>query len=239
MRHLIFVVDADPVERRAVANYLREQGFRAKELSYSKAPEDVAGEAPDLLVLAIPPEDVRQGVISQWSRLYQQTPILALGHYDEPNLRVMILDAGADDFIVQPYKREELRARIAAIIRRTARIKSFAPDSRIEIGGLTVDLNARRVFIDQRDIRLTRTEFSLLSELVRRVDAVCTHEELLAKVWGGEYWDANHYLHVYLGRLRKKMGPKYGGLLQTVPRMGYMLNSSSMLATAAAHARPA
>lgn len=233
MRRLIFVVDADSVERRAVANHLREQGFRAKEMPYAKSPQDmprdISGETPDLIVLAAPPEDVRQGVIGQWARLYQQAPILALGEYDEPGLRVAILDAGADDFIVQPYKREELRARVSAILRRTLRIKALTTDSRIEIGGLTIDLNARRVFIDERDIRLTRTEFSLLSELVRRVDAVCTHEELLAKVWGGEYWDANHYLHVYLGRLRKKMGPKYGGLLQTVPRMGYMLTSSNAM----------
>lgn len=230
MRHLIFVVDSNPDERHAVANYLRDQGFRAEEMPYSSAPEDTTGETPDLIVLAARPEEVREGALNRWSRLYLQAPIIALGEYDDPGMRVMILDAGADDFIVRPYRREELRARVAALVRRTSRMKALSPDSRVEIGGLTVDLNARRVFIDQHDIRLTRTEFSLLSELVRRVDAVCTHEELLAKVWGGEYWDANHYLHVYLGRLRKKMGPKYSGLLQTVPRMGYMLNSSSTLA---------
>src|SRR5258706_262383 len=66
----------------------------------------------------------------------------------------------------------------------------------------------------------------LLLELAQNLDAVLTHRGLLARVWGPEYFDASHYLHIYFGRIRNKIGPKYGNLLETVPGMGYSLRSS-------------
>ncbi|MDZ4766957.1 MAG: winged helix-turn-helix domain-containing protein [Chloroflexota bacterium] len=84
---------------------------------------------------------------------------------------------------------------------------------------------AWRAFVDNRDIHLTHKELSLLTELAAHIDALCTHQELLARVWGGEYWDANHYLHIYFGRIRKKMGAAYSELIETIPGIGYMLHS--------------
>ena len=80
--------------------------------------------------------------------------------------------------------------------------------------------------VDGQAAHLTRTEFALLAELAQNLDAVLTHRELLARVWGPEYFDASQYLHVYFGRIRNKIGPKYGVLLETVPGMGYSLHSS-------------
>ena len=74
-------------------------------------------------------------------------------------------------------------------------------------------------------MHLTRTEFALLAELAQNQEAVLTHEVLLVKVWGPEYRDSNHYLHVYLGRIRKKLGPELDSLLETVPGVGYILHS--------------
>ena len=101
------------------------------------------------------------------------------------------------------------------------------PDTKIQIGELRIDLEARRVFIGEEDLHLTRTEYAILAELAQRLDAIVTHDELIAQVWGPEYRGSNHYLHNYLGRLRKKLGD-YGELLETVPGMGYNLHSKKI-----------
>jgi len=97
----------------------------------------------------------------------------------------------------------------------------------IQIGELQIDLSARRVFIGENDLHLTRTEYALLAELAQRLDAIITHDELITQVWGPEYRGSNHYLHTYIGRLRKKLG-EYGELLETVPGMGYNLHSKKI-----------
>jgi DNA-binding response OmpR family regulator len=76
------------------------------------------------------------------------------------------------------------------------------------------------------DLHLTRTEFALLAALAQKPESVLTHDELLEQVWGPEYRGSSHYLHVYLGRIRKKMGPELGPLLETISGMGYVLHLS-------------
>jgi two-component system KDP operon response regulator KdpE len=78
------------------------------------------------------------------------------------------------------------------------------------------------VRIGEEDISLTKTEYALLVELANHPDAVVDHNTLLARVWGPQYRDANHYLHIYLGRVRKKLGV-HGDLLETIPGVGYRL----------------
>ena len=90
---------------------------------------------------------------------------------------------------------------------------------------LRIDLKARRVFISQHDLHLTRTEYAILAVLANHMNEIVTHDELIVQVWGPEYRGSNHYLHNYLGRLRKKLG-EYGSLLETVPGMGYNLHSN-------------
>jgi two-component system, OmpR family, KDP operon response regulator KdpE len=150
-----------------------------------------------------------------------------LSAYDEEKLKVKALDIGADDYITKPFGHDELLARIRAVMRRSASTEVPTQENRIEIGGLQVDLKARRAFTDGNDMRLTRTEFALLAELARNLDAVLSHDELLARVWGNEYRGSNHYLHVYFGRIRKKMGDQWNVLLDTVPGLGYILRSSA------------
>ena len=113
-------------------------------------------------------------------------------------------------------------ARVRAFLRRSYAVPNIA-DNKIQIGELQIDLDAHRVKIGDTDLHLTRTEYAILAELARRQDAIITHDELIARVWGPEYQGSNHYLHNYLGRLRKKLGV-YGALLETVSGMGYHLN---------------
>jgi two-component system KDP operon response regulator KdpE len=159
-----------------------------------------------------------------WVRERSDLPIIVLSARDEEYLKVSALDAGADDYISKPFGYEELLARVRAVMRRSALPQ--VDNTKIKLDNLVIDLKMRRVTVDNQPAHLTRTEFALLAELSQNLDAVLTHRELLARVWGPEYFDANHYLHIYFGRIRNKIGPKYGSLLETVPGIGYSLRSS-------------
>jgi two-component system KDP operon response regulator KdpE len=153
-------------------------------------------------------------------------PIIVLSARLEEDLKVAALDAGADDYVTKPFGQEELLARVRAFLRRSY-VSAKTSDTKVQIGELRIDLEARRVFIGENDLHLTRTEYAILADLANHLDAIVTHDELIVRIWGPEYRGSNHYLHNYLGRLRKKLG-EYSELLETVPGMGYNLHSKKI-----------
>ncbi len=157
-------------------------------------------------------------------RQLSDVPIVVLSAREDEDLKVHALDTGADDYVTKPFSPKELLARVRAVMRR-AKADNVSKVPEIHIKDLTVDLQGRRAFVGGDDMHLTRTEFALLAELAQNQEAVLTHDALLGKVWGPEYRDSNHYLHVYLGRIRKKLGPDLDSLLETVPGVGYILHS--------------
>lgn len=159
-------------------------------------------------------------------RQQSDVPIIVLSAREDEDLKVRALDAGADDYVTKPFSHEELLARVRAVMRR-ARPAEADKSTEVRIKDFTIDLQSRRAFVGGADMHLTRTEFALLAELARNPEAVLTHENLLARVWGPEYRDSSHYLHVYLGRIRKKLGPDLESLLETVPGVGYILHSAA------------
>jgi two-component system, OmpR family, KDP operon response regulator KdpE len=159
-------------------------------------------------------------------RQQSDVPIVVLSAREDEEVKVRALDAGADDYVTKPFSHEELLARVRAVMRR-ARPADVDKSAEVRIKDFTIDLQGRRAFVGGADMHLTRTEFALLAELARNLEAVLTHENLLARVWGPEYRDSSHYLHVYLGRIRKKLGPDLESLLETVPGVGYILHSAA------------
>ncbi len=162
------------------------------------------------------------------SHIRQQSdvPIIVLSAREDEELKVRALDAGADDYVTKPFSQEELLARVRAVMRR-ARPAEADKSAEVHIKDFTIDLHSRRAFVSGADMHLTRTEFALLAELARNLEAVLTHENLLARVWGPEYRDSSHYLHVYLGRIRQKLGPDLESMLETVPGVGYILHATA------------
>ena len=219
------VVDDDPKIRRLIRVNLEPRGFIVQEAQDGQgAMQAVEAEPPDLLLLDLVMPGMDGIEVCTRIREHSDLPIIVLSARDEENLKVSALDAGADDYVSKPFGYDELLARVRAVMRRSAGIS--ISDSKIRIDSLEIDLKRRRVTVDGQHAHLTRTEYALLAELAQNLDAVLTHRELLARVWGPEYFDANHYLHIYFGRIRSKIGAKYGNLLETVPGMGYSLRSS-------------
>jgi len=220
----ILIVEDDPNIRKLVRVNLVKRGYTVSEAEDShQAMTRFQTETVDLVLLDLVLPGLSGVDVCAWIRARSNVPIIVLSARSEEDLKVAALDAGADDYVTKPFGQEELLARVRAFLRRSYTAPTV-PDTKIQIGELRIDLEARRVFIGEEDLHLTRTEYAILAELARRLDAIVTHDELIAQVWGPEYRGSNHYLHNYLGRLRKKLGI-YGGLLETVPGMGYNLHA--------------
>jgi len=223
----VLAVDDNPSIQKLVSANLQARGYA---VTVSDTGEDALrlftpGDYELVLLDLILPGVSGLEVCSQ-IRQQSDVPIIVLSAREDEELKVRALDAGADDYVTKPFSHEELLARVRAVMRR-ARPAEGDKSSEVRIKDFTIDLQGRRAFVGGADMHLTRTEFALLAELARNPEAVLTHENLLARVWGPEYRDSNHYLHVYLGRIRKKLGPDLESLLETVPGVGYILHSAT------------
>ncbi|MHB1384306.1 MAG: response regulator transcription factor [Bellilinea sp.] len=223
----ILIVEDDPSIRKLVRVNLVKRGYTVSEAGDSHQAIALFQEVPvDLVLLDLLLPGLSGVDICAWIRARSDVPIIILSARLEEDLKVAALDAGADDYVTKPFGQEELLARVRAFLRRSY-VPAKISETKIEIGDFRIDLAERRVFIADKDLHLTKTEYAILAELARHLDSIVTHDELIAEVWGSEYRGSNHYLHTYLGRLRKKMG-EYGALIETVPGMGYDLHSKKI-----------
>jgi two-component system response regulator MprA len=219
----LLVVDDDRAVRESLRRALTLEGY---EVDLAEDGADglarVAGASPDAIVLdvAMPVVDG----IEMCRRLRDDgasLPILMLTARESVTDRVAGLDAGADDYLVKPFALEELLARLRALLRRT---DGAAPGDVLEFAGLTLDTGTRVVRRGDREMELTRTEFSLLELFLRNPRQVLTRSLIFERVWGYDFGPTSNSLEVYVGYLRRKT--EAGGeprLIHTVRGVGYAL----------------
>jgi two-component system, OmpR family, response regulator MprA len=219
----LLVVDDDRAVRESLRRALTLEGYEV-ELAEDGADglARVAGTGPDAIVLdvAMPVVDG----IEMCRRLREEgssLPILMLTARESVTDRVSGLDAGADDYLVKPFALEELLARLRALLRRS---DGAAPGDVLEFEDLTLDTGTRQVGRGDRNIELTRTEFSLLELFLRNPRQVLTRSLIFERVWGYDFGPTSNSLEVYVGYLRRKT--EAGGeprLIHTVRGVGYAL----------------
>jgi two-component system KDP operon response regulator KdpE len=146
--------------------------------------------------------------------------VLVLSARGDSQDKVAALDAGADDYVSKPFDMGELLARLRALLRRGV---SEPEDPLVQTAAFTVDLAAKQVTVDGVVVRLTPTEWAMLSELVRAPGRLVGQRQLLSSVWGPGYEKETHYLRVYMAQLRRKLepDPAHPRYLHTEPGMGY------------------
>ena len=222
----ILAIDDNPQIIKLVTVNLQARGYIVQSASSGEEAIDQfkIGQF-DLILLDLILPGISGIDVCRWIREQSDVPIIVLSAHGDEELKVSALDAGADDYVTKPFSHEEMLARVRAVLRRS-KIGATDKKGEIQIKDLTVNLSGHRAFIKGVDMHLTRTEFALLAELAQNQEAVMTHENILARVWGPEYRDSNHYLHIYLGRIRKKLGVEMESYLETVPGVGYILHSS-------------
>jgi DNA-binding response OmpR family regulator len=157
-------------------------------------------------------------------RQFSDAYIIMLTARDEEVDKVLGLSMGADDYLVKPFSPRELIARVRAMLRRP-RVSSTdgLSAARIEVGGLSLDAEARTLHVDGSLTEVTRTEFDLLAVMASRPRAALTRRQLIEAVWGPGWFGDEHVVDVHIGHLRTKLGddasvPRF---IRTVRGVGY------------------
>src|SRR5215213_5310150 len=227
----ILVVDDESQIARVLRTGLKTHGYDVRVASDGvSALETFNDWRPDLVVtdLAMPNLDGLE--LCRRLRAVSQLPIIVLSVRGEEKTKVEALDAGADDYVTKPFGMDELLARVRAQLRR-ALAPAINEDSSavLEVGDFRIDVEARSVFVRDREVHLTPKEYDLLVHFVRHAGKVITHRTLLAAVWGGNYTEQGEYLRVFVGQLRKKIepNPSTPRYILTEPWIGYRFNPDS------------
>jgi DNA-binding response OmpR family regulator len=161
-------------------------------------------EPPELIILDASFPSINILDLINEVRHYSEAPLIVLSEGGTDMDRAVYLEAGADDFIVKPFSPIELLARVRALMRRSTGL-GFKPDHALSVGDLTINFNTHEVSLQGRPVKLTPTEFYLLSELVRNEGKVMTNDALVQKVWGTEYESDDSNVKRYIYRLRSKI----------------------------------
>jgi two-component system, OmpR family, KDP operon response regulator KdpE len=204
---LVVLLEDEPPMRRFLRASLPVNGYRLIESSTaSDGMAQIASHNPDLVLLdlGLPDADGLDVVrdVRQWS----QVAIIVLSARGQEHDKVLALDAGADDYLTKPFGMPELLARIRVVLRRTSQ-RTDTGDPLVRVRGLCVDLARRTVTVDEREVRLTPTEFKLLATLARHAGRVLTHTQLLREVWGIRGNGQQSLVRQYMTQLRHKIEP--------------------------------
>ena len=219
----ILVIDDEPQIRRVLRNALEGIAERVIEAPNGAAGLDLAAaDAPALIVLDLTLPD-RDGLdVCRDLRAFTRVPILVLSARHTDRDKVALLDAGADDYLVKPFSTTELQARVRALLRR-GRPGTDRNGEHIVIGELEIHLANRIVRRNGVNVHLTPTEWGLLRAFLTHRGRTLTHQQLFRAVWGQVEGDAQQYLRVYVGQLRRKLetDPVRPTLIHTEPAVGY------------------
>jgi two-component system, OmpR family, KDP operon response regulator KdpE len=221
----VLVVDDDPSLLKVMRIGLTARGDEVLVAhSGAEAINQVALAAPDLVILDLGLPDLDGLEVCRRVRAFSDVPIVVLSAYGDEHRKVEALDSGADDFVTKPFGMAELEARLRVALRHAAARSDGAKNSTtLEVGDLDIDLVHHMATLAGSPLQLTAKEFELLTYLARHAGKVCTHHMILKDVWGPGYGAESNYVRVYTHRLRKKMGDEDGGMLKTVPGVGYQL----------------
>ncbi|MCI3220788.1 response regulator [Streptomyces sp. NP-1717] len=222
----VLVVDDEPQIVRALVINLKARKYEVDAAADgASALELAAARHPDVVVLDLGLPDMDGVEVIKGLRGWTRVPILVLSARQTSDEKVEALDAGADDYVTKPFGMDELLARLRAAVRRAEPVGSGddAAAAMVETEGFTVDLVAKKVHREGRDVRLTPTEWHLLEVLVRNTGRLVSQKQLLQEVWGPSYGTETNYLRVYMAQLRRKLeaDPSHPRHFVTEPGMGY------------------
>ena len=224
----ILVVDDEPQLTRVLRTGLKSRGYDVRAAADGLAGfETFSDWHPDLVItdLAMPVMDGLE--LCRRLRAISQVPIIVLSAKGEEKTKVEALDIGADDYITKPFGIDELLARVRASLRRAVTVTPEPESTILNAGDFHIDLETRKVLVNDREVHLTPKEFDLLVYFVKHSGKVLTHRTLLAAIWGGNYVEQNEYLRVFVGNLRKKLepDPTHPRYILTEPWIGYRFSA--------------
>lgn len=223
----ILVVDDEVEITRALQRSLMAHGFEVFTASNGEeALEHIAHYRPDLVLLDLGLPGMSGLEVCKSVRAQSALPIIVLSVKDTERDKVQALDLGADDYVSKPFGINEVLARVRVALRHTAQVQA-GTEPIFALGELRVDFAQRLVTHNGQEVKLTPTEYDLLKALIKNRGKIMTRQMLLSQVWGTGYGAETHYLHVYIGQLRRKIepDPAHPRFILTVSGVGYRFSA--------------
>ncbi|MBL8825851.1 MAG: response regulator [Planctomycetaceae bacterium] len=202
--HRILIIEDEQPIRRFLKASLSNEGYRVSEATGGEEGLRLASaQPPDLVILDLGLPDLDGQDVLMRLREWYTSPIIVLSARDQESQKIKALDSGADDFVTKPFGVGELLARMRTAMRHSHRVGAEA--TTIAIGNLRLDLTARLVYRNDKEVHLTPLEYKLLLTMVKHAGRVLTHKFLLQEVWGPQGTQENHYLRVFVASMRRKL----------------------------------
>jgi two-component system, OmpR family, response regulator MprA len=219
----VLVVEDDQEIAQVLQRSLRMEGYEVRTSGDGEAAlSDAETFSPDLVVLDLGLPKLDGVDVARRLRMGGDVPILMLTARDAVDSRVEGLDAGADDYLVKPFERQELLARLRALLRR----RPPRGAASLTVADLSLNPDTHEVSRGERDVELTQREFELLEYLMRNERIVVPRQRLLEEVWGYDPFATTNTIEVFVSNLRRKL--EAGGeprLLHTIRGAGYVLRA--------------
>jgi DNA-binding response OmpR family regulator len=219
----VLVVEDDEEIAQVLQRSLRMEGYEVRTSADGEAAlADADAFSPDLVILDLGLPKLDGIDVARTLRADGDVPILMLTARDAVEARVAGLDAGADDYLVKPFERQELLARMRALLRRRPPRGSAS----FVVGDLSLNPDTHEVRRAEREVELTQREFELLEYLMRNERIVVPRQRLLEEVWGYDPFATTNTIEVFVSNLRRKL--EAGGeprLLHTIRGAGYVLRA--------------
>lgn len=226
----ILVVDDEVQIRRFLRIALRSQGYEVLEAeTAADGLAQIATQAPDLVVLDLGLPDADGKAVLAELRGWSRVPVLVLSVRHAESEKVLVLDGGANDYVTKPFGIQELLARVRGLLRGPAGPGGAGDEGQaatravFDDGRLRIDLGRRRVTLDGQPVHLTPKELGILGALLAHAGLVVTQTQLLKTLWGPSHTRDTHYLRIFIGKLRQKIGddPQAPRYIRTEPGVGY------------------
>ena len=221
----IVIIEDEPEISRFLEASLIKQGYGVKTASNGKNGLKILSvHPPDLIILDLGLADMDGKAVIKSVREWSSIPIIILSARDQDVEKVAALELGADDYLTKPFSTPELLARIKVALRHAVR-KENVEEQIYSFKALKIDLLKRQVLLKGKEVSLTPTEYDLLAALARKEGQTVTQIDLLHTVWGKDSEEQDHYLRIYIQRLRQKIGddPLHPQYIFTEPGIGYRL----------------
>jgi two-component system KDP operon response regulator KdpE len=228
----VLIVDDDSSLLRALRLGLQAGGHQV--ITAANGEQGISQTAlttPDVVVLDLGLPDIDGLAVCKRIRQWSDVPIIILSASGTEDRKVAALDGGADDYVTKPFGMAELEARIRAALRHGKGEPEEQVPANVSLGLLEIDLVHHEARLQGVTVALTAKEFEVLSFLARHVGRTCTHQMILAAVWGTGYGQEAQYVHAYVHRLRQKLNDRSGTLIQSAPGVGYSLRPNQGIST--------
>jgi len=226
----VLIVEDDDATRVALQRDLTARGYRVEAArDGTQALEHWDARRPDAILVDLGLPDIDGTRVIQRIRREATTPIVVISAREAEAAKVEALELGADDYVTKPFGTAELHARLRAVLRRSGGAAADA-DGRVVAGPLVLDVLRHEVTVEGRRVDLTPREFEVLRVLLAHPGRLVTRGRLLRAVWGDAYQGEDHYVHVYVSQLRRKLAAvdaagELRTLIVTEPGVGYRVRA--------------